>query len=93
MNCSRLSDDGRGKFRMENAILPNRGEVDHGKEVDLECDEGYFRYFAHLCHTSKIIVLKAKLLHAVYACIFCSALRFQSNYFDFWNQPSKERLE
>ena len=41
--CSRLSDDGRGKFRMDAAVLPNRGEVDHGKEVDLECDEGYFR--------------------------------------------------
>lgn len=24
-------------------LLPNEGEIEHGKEVDLECDEGYYR--------------------------------------------------
>lgn len=31
-----------GKFKLENVILPNEGEIEHGKEVDLECDQGYF---------------------------------------------------
>eukprot|EP00095_Tigriopus_kingsejongensis_P012469 maker-scaffold323_size206388-snap-gene-0.11 protein:Tk12469 transcript:maker-scaffold323_size206388-snap-gene-0.11-mRNA-1 annotation:"von willebrand factor type egf and pentraxin domain-containing protein 1" len=31
-----------GKFKLGSAILPNEGEIEHGKEVDLECDDGYF---------------------------------------------------
>ena len=33
-----------GTFKSEGVILPIDGKrVDHGKEVDLECDDGYFR--------------------------------------------------
>ena len=36
--------NGEGTFKSEGILLPIDGKkVDHGKEVDLECDDGYFR--------------------------------------------------
>ena len=32
-----------GKFKLDNILLPNEGEIEHGRQVHLECDEGYHR--------------------------------------------------
>ena len=43
INFGRLSSEGKGSFKAEGVSLPERGVVPHGQEVDLACDEGYFR--------------------------------------------------
>ena len=36
--------NGEGTFKTDDTILPMEGKkVEHGKEVDLDCDDGYFR--------------------------------------------------
>ena len=39
----RLPGEGKGSFTAEGVPLPERGVVPHGQEVDLACDDGYFR--------------------------------------------------
>ena len=43
LKCRLPSDAAGGRFALDDGVLlPNEGEIDHGREVKLECERGYF---------------------------------------------------